>query len=271
MESIEKLGDLTGKTALVRCDLNVPLNEKGEITDDRRIREAVPTINDLLSRGAKVIVTAHLGRPGGKADPAFSLAPVAQRLSELLGAPVILAKDAAGEDSKKLAKELKPGEVLLLENIRFRPEETSKDEEERMKLAKYQRLPQASSTSITIDKGMDKLKFIMEHTGTNEQMVLRALQPIKEVAHQHRDAIGRRCQMYQPFLTKHAYATSAVVSCIIHESLHHHTVRLQQVFLLEGIERRIQLVGLDGILYFLNLTDGRHHVLAIDDVAHLIL
>ncbi|MBQ5500456.1 MAG: phosphoglycerate kinase, partial [Aeriscardovia sp.] len=136
MESIEKLGDLTGKTALVRCDLNVPLNEKGEITDDRRIREAVPTIKDLLSRGAKVIVTAHLGRPGGKVDPAFSLAPVAQRLSELLGAPVILAKDAAGEDSKKLAKELKPGEVLLLENIRFRPEETSKDEEERMKLAK---------------------------------------------------------------------------------------------------------------------------------------
>ena len=122
MESIEKLGDLTGKTALVRCDLNVPLNEKGEITDDRRIREAAPTIKDLLSRGAKVIVTAHLGRPGGKADPALSLSPVAQRLSELLGAPVILAKDAAGEDSKKLAKELKPGEVLLLENIRFRPE-----------------------------------------------------------------------------------------------------------------------------------------------------
>ena len=136
MESIEKLGDLTGKTALVRCDLNVPLNEKGEITDDRRIREATPTIKDLLSRGAKVIVTAHLGRPKGKADPAFSLAPVAQRLSELLGAPVILAKDAAGEDSKKLAKDLRPGEVLLLENIRFRPEETSKDEEERMKLAK---------------------------------------------------------------------------------------------------------------------------------------
>lgn len=136
MESIEKLGDLTGKTALVRCDLNVPLNEKGEITDDRRIRESVPTIKDLLSRGAKVIVTAHLGRPGGKADPAFSLAPVAQRLSGLLGTPVILAKDAAGEDSKKLAKDLKPGEVLLLENIRFRPEEASKDEEERMKLAK---------------------------------------------------------------------------------------------------------------------------------------
>lgn len=136
MESIEKLGDLTGKTVLVRCDFNVPLNEKGEITDDRRIREAIPTLKFLLSRGAKLIVTAHLGRPGGKADPAYSLAPVAQRLSELLGCPVILAKDSAGEDSKKLAKDLKPGEVLLLENIRFRPEETSEDEKERMKLAK---------------------------------------------------------------------------------------------------------------------------------------
>ncbi|MBO6003482.1 MAG: phosphoglycerate kinase [Aeriscardovia sp.] len=135
MESIEKLGDLTGKTVLVRCDFNVPENDKGEITDDRRIRAAVPTLKSLLDRGAKLVIAAHLGRPKGKEDKAYSLAPVAQRLSELLSAPVILAKDAAGPDSKKLAKELKPGEVLLLENIRFRPEETSKDEAERMKLA----------------------------------------------------------------------------------------------------------------------------------------
>lgn len=136
MESIEKLGDLTGKTVLVRCDLNVPLNEKGEITDDRRIRGAMPTLKTLLSRGAKVIVVAHLGRPEGRRNPDLSLTPVARRLADLLGRSVTLAKDAAGEDSKKLAKELKPGEVLLLENIRFRPEETSKSEEERIKLAK---------------------------------------------------------------------------------------------------------------------------------------
>lgn len=134
LRTIDSLGDLTGKQVLVRSDFNVPL-KGGEITDDGRIRAAVPTLRRLLDSGASVVVMAHLGRPGGKVDPEFSLAPVAKRLSEVLGAPVELAEDVTGPSAKKLAAELQPGEVLLLENVRYDKRETSKDDAERQELA----------------------------------------------------------------------------------------------------------------------------------------
>src|SRR5690606_36478656 len=130
----DTLGDLRGKRVLVRSDFNVPLDGT-TITDDGRIRAALPTLTALLDAGAKVIVTAHLGRPKGTPDPAFSLAPVAQRLGELLGKPVTLAADTVGEDAKAKAAALQDGEVLLLENIRFDARETSKDDAERCALA----------------------------------------------------------------------------------------------------------------------------------------
>ncbi|HLV03006.1 MAG TPA: phosphoglycerate kinase [Actinomycetaceae bacterium] len=134
MKTIDTLGDLRGKRVLVRSDFNVPLDGT-TITDDGRIRAALPTLTALLDAGAKVIVTAHLGRPKGTPDPAFSLAPVAQRLGELLGKPVTLAADTVGEDAKAKAAALQDGEVLLLENIRFDARETSKDDVERGALA----------------------------------------------------------------------------------------------------------------------------------------
>jgi len=134
MKTIDTLGDLRGKRVLVRSDFNVPLDGT-TITDDGRIRAALPTLTALLDAGAKVIVTAHLGRPKGTPDPAFSLAPVAQRLRELLGKPVTLAADTVGEDAKAKAAALQDGEVLLLENIRFDARETSKDDAERGALA----------------------------------------------------------------------------------------------------------------------------------------
>ncbi len=134
MKTIDTLGDLRGKRVLVRSDFNVPLDGT-TITDDGRIRAALPTLTALLDAGAKVIVTAHLGRPKGTPDPAFSLAPVAQRLGELLGKPVTLAADTVGEDAKAKAAALQDGEVLLLENIRFDARETSKDDAERGALA----------------------------------------------------------------------------------------------------------------------------------------
>ncbi|OKL50022.1 phosphoglycerate kinase [Boudabousia marimammalium] len=134
MKTIESLGDLQGKAVLVRSDFNVPLDGQ-RITDDGRIKAALPTLNALLEAGAKVIVTAHLGRPKGKVNPDFSLAPVAKRLGELLEAPVKFAADTVGEDAKAKVAELAPGEVLLLENIRFDPRETSKVDEERQALA----------------------------------------------------------------------------------------------------------------------------------------
>lgn len=134
MKTIDDLGDLSGKTVLVRSDLNVPLDGT-TITDDGRVRAAVPTIKALLSAGAKVVVAAHLGRPKGAPEAKYSLAPVAVRLGELLEVPVHLAADTVGDSAKATVAALSAGEVAMLENIRFDPRETSKDEAERGALA----------------------------------------------------------------------------------------------------------------------------------------
>ena len=136
MKTIESLGDLSGKSVLVRSDFNVPLDADKNITDDGRIRAALPTLKLLLDAGAKVIVVAHLGRPMGKVNPDYSLAPVAKRLQELSGAKVILASDTVGEGAKAAVAEAKPGEIVLLENVRFNAAETSKDDAEREAFAK---------------------------------------------------------------------------------------------------------------------------------------
>jgi len=135
LKTIDSLGDLTGKKVLVRSDLNVPLDGT-TITDDGRVRASVPTIEALLNAGASVIVTAHLGRPKGEPEPAYSLAPAAARLAELLGKPVTLAADLVGEDAKAKAAALSAGDVLMLENVRFDARETSKVDAEREALAR---------------------------------------------------------------------------------------------------------------------------------------
>jgi len=127
---IESLGDLKGKRVLVRSDLNVPL-DGSRITDDGRIRASVPTIRQLADAGARVVVMAHLGRPKGAPDPAYSLAPVAERLGELLGKPVAFATDTVDDSARATVAGLADGEVALLENVRFNPGETSKDDAER--------------------------------------------------------------------------------------------------------------------------------------------
>lgn len=132
--TIESLGDLRGKRALVRADLNVPLDGQ-TITDDGRIRASVPTIQRLRDAGARVVVMAHLGRPKGAPDPKYSLAPVATRLSELLGAHVAFATDAVGESARQTVASLQDGDVALLENLRFNPGEASKDDAERAAFA----------------------------------------------------------------------------------------------------------------------------------------
>ncbi len=129
MSSLADL-DVAGKRVFLRCDLNVPLKE-GKITDDGRIRASLPTINALLAQGASIVIAAHLGRPKGEAKPELSLAPIAVRLSELLGKPVQFAGAITGADVTAKAEALGAGEVLLLENIRFSAAETSKDEAER--------------------------------------------------------------------------------------------------------------------------------------------
>ena len=126
--------DVAGKRVFLRCDLNVPLKE-GKITDDGRIRASLPTINALLTKGASIVIAAHLGRPKGEAKPELSLAPVAVRLAELLGKPVHFAGAITGADVSSKAQALKTGEILLLENIRYAAAETSKDESERVALA----------------------------------------------------------------------------------------------------------------------------------------
>lgn len=135
MKTLKDLGNLEGKRVLVRADFNVPLDGT-KITDDGRIRAALPTINELRRQNAKIILMAHLGRPKGKVVPELSLAPVAARLSELLDAPVTLAKDTYGEDAQAKVAAMKDGDIVLLENVRFNPEETSKDEAERAAYAK---------------------------------------------------------------------------------------------------------------------------------------
>jgi phosphoglycerate kinase len=125
-----------GRGVLVRSDLNVPLDDEGQITDPGRIIASVPTLKALSAAGAKVVVTAHLGRPKGGPDPKFSLAPVAAALGEQLGRHVQLAGDVVGADALARAEGLTDGDVLLIENIRFDPRETSKDDAERLALAK---------------------------------------------------------------------------------------------------------------------------------------
>jgi len=134
VKSITKLGDLAGKRVLVRCDFNVPL-DGDVITDDGRIRAALPTLTYLREHGAKVIVMAHLGRPKGEVNPAYSLAPVAKRLGELLGTKVLLAADVVGPGAQAAVEAVPDGGVVLLENVRFEPAEESKDDAERAELA----------------------------------------------------------------------------------------------------------------------------------------
>ncbi len=120
--------NLKGKTVLLRADYNVPV-QKGKITDDYRIKQSLPTVEYLLQRGAKLIICSHLGRPEkGKPVADYSLFPVAKRLQELLGKPVEFATDCVGEPAEKAAAKLKPGQVLLLENLRFHPEEEADDD-----------------------------------------------------------------------------------------------------------------------------------------------
>ncbi|MEU7987303.1 phosphoglycerate kinase [Streptosporangium canum] len=119
--------DVKGRRVLVRADLNVPLDGDA-ITDDGRIRASVPTIRELADKGARVVVCAHLGRPKGEPNPKYSLAPVAKRLGELLGAEVVFATDVVGESAQDVVKALQDGQVALLENLRFEPGEESKDD-----------------------------------------------------------------------------------------------------------------------------------------------
>ncbi|MDY2941589.1 MAG: phosphoglycerate kinase [Varibaculum sp.] len=134
MRNIDSLGDLKGKKVLVRSDFNVPLKD-GVITDDGRIKAALPTLQTLIDAGARVVIMAHLGRPKGEVKPEFSLAPVAKRLGELIDAPVTLAKDVTGTDAQAKVASLADGEIVLLENVRYDARENSKDDAQRAELA----------------------------------------------------------------------------------------------------------------------------------------
>jgi len=134
LRTIDSLGDLSGKNVLVRCDLNVPLKD-GQITDDGRIRASLPTLNALINSGARVVVVSHLGRPDGAPEAKYSLAPVAQRLSELLGKGVVFASDTVGSAAEEAVAGLADGDIVLLENLRFNPGETSKVDAEREEFA----------------------------------------------------------------------------------------------------------------------------------------
>jgi phosphoglycerate kinase len=134
LKSVADLGELAGKRVLIRCDLNVPLDGQ-TITDDGRIRASLPTLNQLRRAGARTLVLAHLGRPKGQVNPKYSLAPVAARLSELLGAKVPLAEDVVGPSAEQTVADLADGDVAMLENVRYEPGEESKDDAERSALA----------------------------------------------------------------------------------------------------------------------------------------
>ena len=127
--------DLKGKKVFVRCDFNVPMDENQNITDNTRIKAALPTIKYLLEQNCKIVLASHLGRPKGEVKPEYSLKPVAKELSKLLGKEVIMANDVIGEDATTKAENLKEGEILLLENVRFHREETDNDPEFAKKLA----------------------------------------------------------------------------------------------------------------------------------------
>lgn len=134
LRTLSQAGDLRSRRVLLRCDLNVPL-DGSKITDDGRIRASLSTINYLVEQGARVLVTSHLGRPDSETDSQFSLAPVAERLEELLGQPVIFSSDTVGVQAKAASKLLEDGGVALLENLRFNPSETSTVDSERIEFA----------------------------------------------------------------------------------------------------------------------------------------
>lgn len=121
--------DIKGKKVFIRCDFNVPMDDYGNITDDRRIRSALATVNYCLDQGCAIILGSHFGRPKGEPDEKYSLAPIARRLHQLLKIDIKMATDVVGESAMKLASELQNGEVLLLENLRFEKGETKNDPE----------------------------------------------------------------------------------------------------------------------------------------------
>ena len=129
--------DVRGKKVLIRCDFNTPIDETGHLTDERRIQGALPTLRYLITSGAAVIVVSHLGRPKGQYNPKYTLKPVANRLSELLKMPVTLANDVIGEDADRLCAAIQPGEIVMLENVRFHKEEEKNDPAFSQKLASY--------------------------------------------------------------------------------------------------------------------------------------
>ncbi len=135
LRTLDSLGSLAGKRVIVRVDFNVPLQD-GVITDDGRVRAALPTLDHLINQGARVIVCSHLGRPDGAPDPKYSLEPVAQRLSELLGKPVAFARDTVGESAHEAVAALEDGGVVVIENLRFNAGETAKDDETRRAFAR---------------------------------------------------------------------------------------------------------------------------------------
>lgn len=134
LRTLNSLGSLAGKRVIVRCDLNVPL-DNGDITDDGRIRASLLTLNELVNAGARVVVISHLGRPEGAPDAKYSLAPVAQRLCELLGQPVVFASDTVGQAAQDAVSGLADGDVTLLENLRFNAGETAKSASDRLAFA----------------------------------------------------------------------------------------------------------------------------------------
>jgi len=134
LRTLDSLGSLAGKRVIVRVDFNVPLKD-GVITDDGRVRAALPTLNHLINQGARVIACSHLGRPDGAPDPKYSLEPVAQRLSELLGKPVAFARDTVGTSAQEAVAALEDGDIAVIENLRFNAGETAKDDAERRAFA----------------------------------------------------------------------------------------------------------------------------------------
>ncbi len=134
LRTLASLGPLAGRRVIVRADLNVPLRD-GVITDDGRVRATLPTLNALINQGARLVVCSHLGRPDGAPNDKYSLAPVAQRLSELLGKPVAFARDTVGPSAREAVAALEDGDVALIENLRFNPGETAKDADVRRAFA----------------------------------------------------------------------------------------------------------------------------------------
>lgn len=134
LRTLDSLGSLAGKRVIVRVDFNVPLKD-GVITDDGRVRAALPTLNHLLNQGARVIACSHLGRPDGAPDAKYSLEPVAQRLSELLGKPVAFARDTVGTSAHEVVDALEDGDIAVIENLRFNAGETAKDDAARRAFA----------------------------------------------------------------------------------------------------------------------------------------